>query len=67
MFCGFMLPKSIKTAYQHHFPEDTDGTSLSNWGKIRGGQPINISNHVSILGLQTFVGKFAKAKDDQSN
>ena len=39
VFCGFMLPKSIQTAYQHHFPEDTDGTSLSNWGKFEEENP----------------------------
>ena len=39
VFCGFMLPKSIKTAYQHHFPEDSNGTSLSNWGEFENNNP----------------------------
>ena len=38
-FCGFMLPKSIKMAYQHHFPEDTNCTSFSNWGKFEEDNP----------------------------
>ena len=38
-FCGFMLPKSIRTAYQHHFPEDSNGTSLSNWGEFENNNP----------------------------
>ena len=33
-FCGFMLPESTKLAYQHQFPEDSDGTSLRNWGEF---------------------------------
>ena len=28
-FCGFMLPKSIKAAYQHCFPEDSNGHSAT--------------------------------------
>ena len=38
-FCGFMLPKSIKAAYQHCFPEDSNGTSLSNWGEFESNNP----------------------------
>ena len=34
VFCGFMLPESIKRAYQQQFPEDNDGTSLRNWGEF---------------------------------
>ena len=34
IFCGFMLPQSIKTAYQQRYPEDHNGTSLSNWGEF---------------------------------
>ena len=34
VFCGFMLPESIKRAYQEQFPEDSDGTSLRNWGEF---------------------------------
>ena len=39
VFCGFMLPKSIKDAYQNCFPEDTNGTSLSNWGEFESNNP----------------------------
>jgi len=39
VFCGFMLPKSIKAAYQHRFPEDSNGTSLSNWGEFEKNNP----------------------------
>ena len=39
VFCGFMLPKSIKAAYQHCFPEDSNGTSLSNWGEFESNNP----------------------------
>ena len=39
VFCGFMLPKSIKTAYQNCFPEDRNGTSLSNWGEFEQDNP----------------------------
>ena len=34
VFCGFMLPESIKAAYWQQFPEDINGTSLSNWGEF---------------------------------
>ena len=39
VFCGFMLPKSIKDAYQNCFPEDTNGNSLSNWGEFESNNP----------------------------
>ena len=39
VFCGFMLPKSIKTAYQRCYPEDINGTSLSNWGEFEEDNP----------------------------
>ena len=39
VFCGFMLPQSIKTAYQSSFPEDHNGTSLSNWGEFEQDNP----------------------------
>ena len=39
VFCGFMLPKSIKAAYQQCFPEDPNGTSLSNWGEFEEDIP----------------------------
>ena len=39
VFCGFMLPKPIKAAYQHFFPEDSDGTSLRNWAEFETNNP----------------------------
>ena len=39
VFCGFMLPQSIKSAYQSSFPEDHNGTSLSNWGEFEQENP----------------------------
>jgi tetratricopeptide (TPR) repeat protein len=39
VFCGFMLPESIKAAYQQQFPEDSDRTSLSNWGEFEQNNP----------------------------
>ena len=39
VFCGFMLQKSIKDAYQSCFPEDPNGTSLSNWGEFESNNP----------------------------
>ena len=34
VFCGFMLPTEIKTAYQQQYPEDTDADSLDCWGEF---------------------------------
>jgi len=34
-----MLPESIKAAYQDCFPEDSNGTSLSNWGEFESNNP----------------------------
>ena len=34
VFCGFMLPESIKWAYQQQFPEDGEGISLQKWGEF---------------------------------
>jgi len=39
VFCGFMLPEAIRTAYQRRFPEDDDGISLSNWGEFEEDNP----------------------------
>jgi len=39
VFCGFMLPKAIKMAYQHRFPDDSDGVSLSNWREFEEDNP----------------------------
>ena len=33
-FCGFMLPEQIKKLYRGKYPEDSDMTSLSNWGEF---------------------------------
>ena len=38
-FCGFMVPEQIKQHYQEQYPEDSDMTSLSNWGKFEGEHP----------------------------
>ena len=38
-FCGFMVPEAIKVAYQRSFPEDTNGTCLSNWGEYENNHP----------------------------
>ena len=43
VFCGFMLSKSTKTACQQHFPEETNCTSLSNWGKFEEDNPSTVS------------------------
>ena len=34
VFCGFMLPTEIKTAYQQQYPEDSDADSLDCWGEF---------------------------------
>ena len=39
VFCGFMLPEDIKAAYRRRFPEDRNGTSLSNWGEFEQDNP----------------------------
>ena len=39
VFCGFMLPEAIKAAYQHHFPDDINCTSLNNWGEFEKDNP----------------------------
>ena len=33
-FCGFMLPKKVKEAYQQRFPKDNDCLSLDGWGEF---------------------------------
>ena len=33
-FCGFILPEQIKKLYQDKYSEDSDMTSLLNWGKF---------------------------------
>ena len=38
-FCGFMVPAAIKMEYQRFFPEDTNGTSLRNWGEYENNNP----------------------------
>ena len=34
MFCGFMVPESVRMAYQQLFPDDHDATSLRKWGEF---------------------------------
>ena len=38
-FCGFILPEQIKALYQEQYPEDSDMTSLTNWGKFEEENP----------------------------
>ena len=38
-FCGFMVPEAIKMAYQRSFPEDTNRTSMRNWGEFENKNP----------------------------
>ena len=38
-FCGFMVPEQIKKHYQEQYPEDSDMTSLSNWGEFEEEHP----------------------------
>ena len=44
IFCGFMLPCTIKTAYWRHFPEDRDATSWDNWGKFEEHHPLTFQS-----------------------
>ncbi len=39
IFCGFMLPAAIKSTYQQQYPDDTDMTSLENWGEFEKNHP----------------------------
>ncbi len=39
IFCGFMLPETIRKNYQQQFPADTDMTSLENWGNFEKQHP----------------------------
>ena len=38
-FCGFMVPEQIQKLYQEKYPEDSDMTSLSNWGEFEEEHP----------------------------
>ena len=38
-FCGFLLPEHIKKFYQEKYPEDSDMTSLFNWGEFEKEYP----------------------------
>ena len=38
-FCGFIVPEQIQKLYQKQFPEDSDMTSLTNWGKFEKENP----------------------------
>jgi len=39
VFCGFMLPDSIRNVYREMYPGDRDATSLSNWGEFEQKYP----------------------------
>ncbi|KZR84893.1 MULTISPECIES: class I SAM-dependent methyltransferase [Prochlorococcus] len=39
IFCGFMLPNSIYKTYKDRFPDDTDMTSLKDWGRFEKLHP----------------------------
>ena len=39
IFCGFLLPETVKKNYQQQFPADTDMTSLANWGDFEKQHP----------------------------
>ncbi|NMP13171.1 tetratricopeptide repeat protein [Cyanobacteria bacterium 150SLHA] len=43
VFCGFILPESILKAYKEQFPDDSDMTSLNNWGRFEEQQPTTFS------------------------
>ncbi|NMP05999.1 tetratricopeptide repeat protein [Cyanobacteria bacterium 150NLHA] len=43
IFCGFILPGSILKAYKEQFPDDSDITSLKNWGKFEKQRPTTFS------------------------
>ena len=38
-FCGFMVQEQIKKQYQEKYPEDSDMTSLPNWGEFEEEHP----------------------------
>ena len=38
-FCGFMVPEQIEKQYQELYPEDSDMTSLFNWGEFEEEYP----------------------------
>ncbi|KZR84894.1 MULTISPECIES: class I SAM-dependent methyltransferase [Prochlorococcus] len=40
IFCGFMLPNSIYKTYKDQFPDDTDMTSLKDWGRFEKLHPM---------------------------
>ncbi|ABM77032.1 Hypothetical protein P9303_02771 [Prochlorococcus marinus str. MIT 9303] len=39
IFCGFMLPKTIRSSYQEQYPDDSEMTSLENWGEFEKKHP----------------------------
>ena len=39
IFCGFLLPETVRKNYQQQFPADTDMTSLANWGDFEKQHP----------------------------
>ena len=42
-FCGFMVSDQIKKLYQEIYPDDSDMTSLSNWGAFEEEHPSTFS------------------------
>lgn len=38
-FCGFMIQEHVKRLYKEQYPDDSDMTSLSNWGRFEKRNP----------------------------
>ncbi|ABB36025.1 hypothetical protein Syncc9605_2293 [Synechococcus sp. CC9605] len=53
-FCGFMVPAAIKMAYHRSFPEDTNGTSLSNWGEFENNNPTTFQSMYQFWAYKPF-------------
>lgn len=53
-FCGFMVPEAIKMAYHRSFPEDTNGTSLSNWGEFENNNPTTFQSMYQFWSYKPF-------------
>ena len=59
VFCGFMLPEPIKMAYQHQFPDDSDGTSLGNWGEFEEHNPTTFQSMYQFWAYKPLQSSFA--------
>lgn len=44
LFCGFLLPDSIRSSFRQQFPSDHDMTSLQNWDLFEKQNPYLFSN-----------------------